>query len=111
MPDLEKAQTYMREQAIDGWLLYDFRESNPVFWYLLGMKQQTTRRNYLFIPARGQARLLAHGLDKLLFEDVRVPVELYTSWQEMQAWHGGKVREMLKSSYVMRDASRVMKAP
>ena len=86
MPDLEKAQTYMREQAIDGWLLYDFRESNPVFWYLLGMKQQTTRRNYLFIPARGQARLLAHGLDKLLFEDVRVPVELYTSWQEMQDW-------------------------
>ncbi len=56
MPDLEKAQTYMREQAIDGWLLYDFRESNPVFWYLLGMKQQTTRRNYLVIPARGPAR-------------------------------------------------------
>lgn len=86
MPNLENAQTYMREQAIDGWLLYDFRESNPVFWYLLGRQQQTSRRNYLFVPARGQARLLAHGLDKLLFDGVSVPIDLYTSWQEMQAW-------------------------
>ncbi len=86
MHDLDRAQTYMSEQAIDGWLLYDFRESNPVFWYLLGTRKATSRRNYLFIPRRGPARLLAHGLDKQLFEDAGVAVERYTSWTELHAW-------------------------
>ncbi len=86
MHDLDRAQTYMSEQAVDGWLLYDFRESNPVFWYLLGTRKATSRRNYLFIPRRGPARLLAHGLDKQLFEDAGVALERYTSWTELHAW-------------------------
>ncbi len=86
MHTLDNAQTYMHEQAIDGWLLYDFRESNPVFWHLLGTRKATSRRNYLFIPRRGPARLLAHGLDKQLFEDAGVAVERYTSWTELHAW-------------------------
>jgi len=76
----------MGRQAIDGWLLYDFRGSNPVFWRLLGMQQATSRRNYLFVPARGEARLLVHGLDKLLFDGAPFAMDRYTSWQEMQAW-------------------------
>lgn len=86
MTNLDAAQTYMREQAIDGWLCYDFRESNPVFWHLLGFHAAPTRRNWLFIPARGDATLLVHGLDKLLFTKSDVEQVRYTSWQEMEEW-------------------------
>ena len=84
--NLERAQAYMREQAIDAWLLYDFRNSNPVFWQLLGTREATSRRNFILVPQRGEPRLLAHGLDKLLFGGAPFAMETYTSWQEMGAW-------------------------
>ncbi len=89
MIELNRAQAYMEAQAIDGWLLYDFRGSNPVFWHVLGARQPTSRRNFLFVPAAGEAVLLAHGLDKLLFTDFDVYTEWYTTWGEMQEWLKG----------------------
>ena len=89
MPDLDRAQAYMREQAIDAWLLYDFRTSNPVFWNLLGRREATSRRNYLLVPQRGEARLLVHGLDKNLFDGAPYEAERYTSWQELHGWLAG----------------------
>lgn len=79
-------QAYMREQRIDGWLVHDFRCNNQVFARLLPGKRWTTRRAALFIPARGEATLLCHGLDAPQFEGLGVRRELYTSWRDLHAW-------------------------
>ena len=83
MDVISKAQTYMKDHAIDGWLLYDFRGSNPVFWQTLGTQHPTSRRNFVWIPAKGEACVMAHSLDKLEFNDVDLPRKIYVTWQEM----------------------------
>ena len=49
----------------DGWLVYDFRGSNPAFSRLLGSpgELKSTRRAFLFIPRDGDPRLLIHHVD------------------------------------------------
>lgn len=51
--------------AADGWLIYDFRGSNPAFSRLLGSPGQlkSTRRAFLYIPVDGDPRLLIHHVD------------------------------------------------
>src|SRR6516162_7947938 len=51
--------------AADGWLVYDFRGSNPAFSRLLGSPGQlkSTRRAFLYIPFEGGPRLLIHHVD------------------------------------------------
>lgn len=83
MIDLKLAQSYMTENGIDGWLLYDFRVSNPVFWRAFGETRLTTRRNFLYVPAEGDPTCLVHGIDDLLFADCEWKQEKYLTWQEM----------------------------
>jgi Xaa-Pro aminopeptidase len=49
----------------DGWLVYDFRGSNPAFSRLLGSpgELKSTRRAFLYIPRSGSPRLLIHHVD------------------------------------------------
>ena len=51
--------------AADGWLVYDFRGSNPAFSRLLGRpgELKSTRRAFLYIPIDGEPRLLIHHVD------------------------------------------------
>lgn len=51
--------------AADGWLVYDFRGSNPAFSRLLGGPEElkSTRRAFLYIPRDGDPRLLIHHVD------------------------------------------------
>jgi Xaa-Pro aminopeptidase len=51
--------------AADGWLVYDFRGSNPAFSRLLGSpgELKSTRRAFLYIPFDGEPRLLIHHVD------------------------------------------------
>ena len=81
---IERAQTYMQENAIDGWLMYDFRGSNPVFWQSIGLEGRPSRRNYVWIPASGDACALIHFLDKNGFGDLKLPIKHYVTWQELQ---------------------------
>lgn len=79
-------QRYMESQRIDGWLIYDFRGSNPVLAQLLPGKRGLTRRALLWIPARGDARLAAHSIDAHYFDGVGVPRDIYLSWRDLNAW-------------------------
>lgn len=84
-PRIETAKQFMREQRIDGWLLYDFRGNNQVFTRLLGARH-TTRRVVLWIPAAGEPRLLVHAIDHSQFDDVAIARDRYMRWQEIPAW-------------------------
>src|SRR5438067_6690031 len=52
------------QAAADGWLVYDFRGSNPAFGRLLGAAlPSSTRRAFLYMPRRAAPRLLIHHVD------------------------------------------------
>jgi Xaa-Pro aminopeptidase len=86
MTSLAAAQAYMREQKIDGWLVYDFRGSNAVLPQLLPGKRWTTRRAVLFVPPEGEPVLLVHGIDKAQFHAVPVRQDAYLSWRDLIGW-------------------------
>jgi hypothetical protein len=84
MIHLQAAQAYMRENHIQGWLICDFRSYNPVLWQVLGRKQWTTRRCFVWVPALGKPKALVHTIDRNQFAGLGLAVELYVSWPEMR---------------------------
>jgi Xaa-Pro aminopeptidase len=63
IPDVQEA---LKEDGLDGWLLYDFHGSNPIARRLTGLDEQskmTTRRWYYLIPAEGEPRKLVHAIE------------------------------------------------
>jgi Xaa-Pro aminopeptidase len=59
-------QGALREEGLDGWLLYDFHGSNPIARRLAGLDgagKMTTRRWYYLIPADGEPRKLMHAIE------------------------------------------------
>lgn len=59
-------QGALREEGLDGWLLYDFHGSNPIARRLAGLdngSKMTTRRWYYLIPASGEPRKLMHAIE------------------------------------------------
>ena len=58
-------QAALKEEGLDGWLLYDFHGSNPIARRLTGLDNgfKTTRRWYYVIPAAGEPRKLVHAIE------------------------------------------------
>ncbi len=83
MLEINATQSYMCETGVDAWLVYDFRGSNPVLWQLVEGMRATTRRSFLLLPARGEARIIAHAIEKEVFAGLGMEVETYAGWGEM----------------------------
>jgi Xaa-Pro aminopeptidase len=77
--DLGAAQTYLGERNLDGWLLEDFHQNNPIFWQVVGGRRHTTRRAFLFIPPRGTPRFLLHMIDAERLSDLGWTIQQYLS--------------------------------
>ena len=59
-------QDALRDEGLDGWLLYDFHGSNPIARRLTGLDKggkMTTRRWFYLIPATGEPRRLMHAIE------------------------------------------------
>jgi Xaa-Pro aminopeptidase len=64
---IEAVQQALREDGLDGWLLYDFHGSNPIAARVTGVadsKKLATRRWYYLIPASGAPRGLVHAIER-----------------------------------------------
>jgi Xaa-Pro aminopeptidase len=64
--DIEAIQEALREDQLDGWLLYDFHGSNPIARAVVTLASDTltTRRWYYLIPAHGEPRALVHKIEQ-----------------------------------------------
>src|SRR4051812_20955698 len=82
---LDQAQAFLRDQHLDGWLLEDFQYNNPIFWQVVGGRRHSTRRAFLFIPAAGAPRFLAHQTDAARLGDLGWPVTVYLSRADQEA--------------------------
>ena len=86
MINTDEIQGFLKENQIDGWLLYDFRESNPIARSVVGLTgRHITRRWFCYIPAEGDPGWLAHRIERSHFTDVVGGVKLYTSWRELHS--------------------------
>jgi Xaa-Pro dipeptidase len=65
--DIAAVQAALREDGLDGWLLYDFRGVNPVAARLTGVAaagHMATRRWYYLIPREGTPTRLVHAIER-----------------------------------------------
>ncbi len=75
---IAQAQEYMAQSDVDGWLLYDYRGMNPFLPLVVGPLSMVTRPVLLFVPAEGEAALLAHHVDTGRFSDFEGRLAGYT---------------------------------
>jgi Xaa-Pro dipeptidase len=77
------AQEHMRAERISGWLLYDYRGMNPIFWDTVGPIPNVTRPCWLWVPSHGEPRLLVSYVDQGRFAHLGVPTTVFVSREEM----------------------------
>lgn len=86
---ISEIQQYLQANHIDGWLLYDFRGSNPVALHVAGIATSGSRRWFLWVPAAGEPRWLIHAIEGSTFRDVAPGTEgeklVYAGWRELEA--------------------------
>ncbi|MFI5183448.1 MAG: M24 family metallopeptidase, partial [Vicinamibacteria bacterium] len=85
--DIVAIQKALGEQGLDGWLLYDFRGSNPIARSLIGFDESQigTRRWFYLIPRKGEPVGLLHVIEPHAVRGAPGTVVLYRSWKELEA--------------------------
>ena len=77
------AQEYLSQDDIPGWLVYDYRQTNPVFWQVVSSSGHVTRPCYFYLPAQGEPSLLVHHVDAGKFDQSGVTLTVYSSRDSM----------------------------
>ena len=81
--DLQRIQTELRAQNLDGWLFFDHHLRDPLAYRVLGLPAASpTRRWYYMIPAEGEPLGLVHRIERGVLGALpgeRIP---YSRWTE-----------------------------
>ena len=78
-----RVQAALREQELDGWLLYEFHGINPVASALLGLGK-TTRRGLVLIPASGEPVALVHAIEASSWRHWPFERRTYSGWRAFE---------------------------
>ena len=81
---IDQVQEALREQELDGWLLYEFRGANPIAQSMLGAGH-TTRRGFFFIPKEGDPVALIHAIEGSAWRHWPWEKRTYSGWREMES--------------------------
>ncbi len=88
MADFEIAavQQALREFGVDGWLLCDFRGSNPLARRILNIdaNAHATRRFYYFVPSSGEPIKLVHRIESGVLDHLPGEKRVYLRWLELE---------------------------
>jgi Xaa-Pro aminopeptidase len=79
-------QSALKEEGLDGWLLYDFHGSNPIARRLTGLDtagKMTTRRWYYVIPAQGDPKQLVHAIEPFTLDHLPGSKTIYSQRQSL----------------------------
>jgi Xaa-Pro aminopeptidase len=85
---IEAVQRALKEEKLDGWLLYDFHGSNPIAARLSGLAssgKMATRRWYYFVPATGAPRGLVHAIERHNLDDLPGEKRVYAGREQLAA--------------------------
>jgi Xaa-Pro aminopeptidase len=80
-------QSLRETDALDGWLFYDFRGSDPLAYrvLLLDPTRHVTRRWFYWIPATGEPAKLLHRIEPHVLDELPGSDQRYVSWEEQRA--------------------------
>jgi len=94
--NLEKIQSEIRKQKIDGWLFYDFHNRDAMAYRILGLEWNkfTSRRWYYFIPADGQPVRLVSSVEATKLDALPGEKMVYRSYEQQHEL----IRKMLGKS-------------
>jgi Xaa-Pro aminopeptidase len=82
--DLAAVQAAIRGADIDGWLLYDFRNTDPIARNVLGLEGHAgSRRWFYFVPSEGAPRKLVHAIESKALDAVPGDATIYLTWQSL----------------------------
>src|SRR5690625_4981709 len=98
---IDKAQGEIRTQGLAGWLLYDFRGSNPIAARFLDFGGFITRRVLLFVPPQGRPTLLIHAIERGSLPALPFETVTYTSRTSLEE----RLREILPQGEVAMEYS------
>jgi len=78
-------QGALREAGLDGWLFYDFRQSDPLAYRILKLdpKQFSTRRWFYFVPAEGEPTRINHAIEQGKLDLLPGRKLIYSSWPRL----------------------------
>ena len=77
------AQEFMAQDDIPGWLVYDYRESNPIFRQVIRPSGHVTRPCYFYLPASGRPTLFTHHVDAGKFAESGVDCIVYSNRESL----------------------------
>ena len=90
---LHAIQRALTEARVDGWLLYDFRGTNPIAQSILGLPGMVTRRYFCLIPREGVPVALTHAIEQGPWHNW--PAEwdkrVYSGWRTLERELGALV--------------------
>ncbi len=91
--DLARIQAALKEHNLDGWLLYDFHNRDPIAYRVLGLDfgKFTSRRWFYYIPAKGEPRRLVHSVEKTKLDSLPGQKDVYLPWEQLH----GLLRDIL----------------
>ena len=93
---MEQQKVYSTAQEdIPGWLVYDYRQANPVFWLVVSASGHVSRPCYFYLPAQGEPTLLVHHVEAGKFADSGVEVPVYSSRDSMLAALGHRPQPLV----------------
>src|SRR5205085_8855794 len=95
--DIQRA---LRASGLDGWLFYDFRQSDPLAYRILRLdpRQFSTRRWFYFVPAEGEPVRINHAIEQGKLDRLPGRKLIYSSW--------GKLHENLRDALATAAAAR-----
>ncbi|HVB61493.1 MAG TPA: hypothetical protein VNE61_09900, partial [Ktedonobacteraceae bacterium] len=85
--ELERIQQALAAEQLDGWLFYDFRQSNPIAYQVLSLplEDMYTRRWWYFVPRSGAPTAIISAVESHVLHALPGERRVYRTWHEMHA--------------------------
>lgn len=96
---IDDVQKYLAEQQLCGWLIYDFRRSNPLAITVLKIPEQAhlTRRYFYWIPQVGCPVKVVHRIESHVLDHLPGETIQYSTWVELDE----AIRETLSDAKIV----------
>jgi Xaa-Pro aminopeptidase len=82
-----KIHKALAKLPIDGWLIVDFQDGNPLARRILSIPKDKhlTRRYFYFCPKKGSPIKIVHKIEKDALKHLEGEVRTYSSWSDLEA--------------------------
>lgn len=84
LPPIRRA---LKDAGLDGWLLFDFRGTNPIAAGMIGLHGMVTRRVFAWVPTEGVPVAVTHSIEQGPWRDwpTSWQREIYSSWRTLES--------------------------